>query len=222
MIEGRQEEYYQERAPIYEQIYYRDHPGRQSELAAERERLAALAQSARVLELACGTGYWTEVMSRTAESIVASDFAEEMIVEAKRKEFRCPVEFVRADMFTGDFGRAAFDLVALGFWFSHQARQGYDVFFDAVTRPLVPNGRIWMVDNNPSAEGGIHKSLRVDEHGNHFQMRALPDGREYEILKNYFSGSDLEQIFAPRFEIDSLVFGDFYWSVVLRLKTASG
>ena len=52
-------EYYEKRAPFYEQIYYRDHEGRQNELAEERERLTELARGRSVLELAFGTGYWT-------------------------------------------------------------------------------------------------------------------------------------------------------------------
>lgn len=215
MIEDKQDEYYRERAPIYEQIYYRDHPGRRSELAAEAERLQALARNRRVLELACGTGYWTDVMSRSAQGILASDLAPEMIVEAQRKSFACPVEFVEADMFAHDFGEARYDLLALGFWFSHQPRQDYERFFEIITRPLKPDGIIWMIDNNPSAEGGIHTSLRTDEHGNHYQMRTLPDGRQYEILKNYFDRADLETAFRPRFEVKSLIHGEFYWSVQL-------
>lgn len=216
MIRDRQDEYYRARAPIYEQIYYRDHPGRQRELAAEVERLTVLAEGCDVLELACGTGYWTAAMSRTARSIVASDYAVEMLVEAQKKAFGCPVGFVQADMFAGVFSRSEFDLVALGFWFSHQPKQDYERFFATIIEPLRPGGRIWMIDNNPSAEGNVHMSLRVDDLGNHFQLRKLPDGREYEILKNYFDRSDLEEILSSRFKIEALVHDEYYWSVVLQ------
>jgi len=212
------EEYYRARAPEYEQIYYRDHPGRQAELAAEADRLTALASGKIVLELACGTGYWTRVMSQTAARITATDIALEALVEARKKEYGCEVAFVQADMFTHSFGDAAFDLVALGFWFSHQPRQSYDQLFDVLTRPLKKGRLIWMIDNNPPAEGTAEVSCQTDEFGNNYKQRYLSDGRSFLILKNYFSRKELEEIFGSRFRIRSLVHNEHYWSAVLGLS----
>ena len=215
MVGDSLEEYYRARAPEYEQIYYRDHPARQAELAAEAERLAHLAAGKTVLELACGTGYWTKVMSATATRIVASDIAPEAIVEAQKKTYGCEVEFVAADMFTHAFDDRAFDLVALGFWFSHHPRQEYSRLFDLLTRPLKPRGLIWMTDNNPPAEGTGEESHEIDEHGNNYKLRSLSNGRTFLILKNYFSRNDLEEILESRFEIRSLVHNPYYWSAVV-------
>ena len=77
-------------------------------------------------------------MSRTARSIVASDIAAETLIEARKKEYGCPVEFVAADMFADSFGEKEFDLVALGFWFSHQPRQEYERLFRVPAAPCVP------------------------------------------------------------------------------------
>ena len=217
MVGDSLEEYYRARAPEYEQIYYRDDPERQGELDAEAERLARLASGKVILELACGTGYWTRVMSQTARSITASDITPEAMIEAKKKEYRCPVDFVQANMFEHSFGGACFDLVALGFWFSHQPRQEYDRLYEIATRPLRKNGLIWMVDNNPPAEGSLETSHQVDSHGNNYKKRAVSDGRTFLVLKNYFSRAELEEIFSRRFEIRSLVHNRYYWSAVLAL-----
>jgi ubiquinone/menaquinone biosynthesis C-methylase UbiE len=192
------EEYYRARASEYEQIYYRDNPVRRDEIDAEAARLAELVSGRTVLELACGTGYWTRVMSRTARSIVASDIAPETLVEARKKEYGCPVEFVAADMFAHSFGESSFDMVALGFWFSHQPRQEYDRLFQTLLRPLRRDGLIWMIDNNPPAEGMPVESV-LDEHGNNYKKRDLSDGRSFLILKNYFRSDELESILGPRF-----------------------
>jgi ubiquinone/menaquinone biosynthesis C-methylase UbiE len=210
------EEYYRARAPEYEQIYYRDNPVRRAEIDAEAKRLAELVSGKTVLELACGTGYWTRVMAQTSSHITASDIAPEALVEAKKKQFHCDVTFVEADMFAHSFGENAFDLVALGFWFSHHPRQEYDRLFDILTGPLKKNGLIWMIDNNPPAEGSTEMSCHVDEFGNNYKRRYLSDGRPFVILKNYFSHNDLEEIMRCRLTLCSLVYGQYYWSVVLQ------
>ena len=57
--------YYRDRAQEYEQIYYRDNPERRQEIADEVARLQKLVAGKKVLELACGTGYWTAAMPDT-------------------------------------------------------------------------------------------------------------------------------------------------------------
>ena len=218
MASNEMEQYYRERAPEYEQIYYRDNPQRRRELSDEAGRLAELVTGKRVLELACGTGYWTQVMSRTAKSVVASDLFGEMLSEARQKKYGCEVEFRQADMFTADFGQGAFDAVALGFWFSHQPRQEYDRLFDLLERPLADGGVIWMIDNNPPAEGPTLESVRVDEYRNNYKRRFLDDGTEFVILKNYFERAELEGIFGSRFSVKLLLHSPYYWSAVLGKK----
>jgi ubiquinone/menaquinone biosynthesis C-methylase UbiE len=208
------EEYYRARAPEYEQIYYRDDPLRRAEIDTEAVRLAELAAGRTVLELACGTGYWTQVMSRTAKSIIASDIAAETLIEARKKEYHCPVEFKTEDMFAVSYDEGAFDLVALGFWFSHQPRQEYERLFQILTRPLRSDGLIWMIDNNPPAEGSA-VDPHLDEHGNNYKQRNLSDGRSFLIVKNYFGGEELADIFGRRFGVRSLIHNRYYWSVVL-------
>jgi ubiquinone/menaquinone biosynthesis C-methylase UbiE len=219
MPDHNTEDYYRARAPEYEQIYYREVPERRREIDEEAERLRALVKNRTVLELACGTGYWTRVMSETAAAVTASDISAEMIAEARKKMYTCPVEFAVADMLTQDFGVKDFDVVALGFWYSHQPRQHYDRLYECLTRPLKSGGRIWMIDNNPPAEGSLHHSEGSDEYGNNYKRRFLDDGREYVIVKNYFTRPELEALLRPKFDIYSLVHQVYYWSVVLGQKS---
>lgn len=210
--------YYRERAGEYEQIYYRDNAARRKEIDDEVTRLASLVTGKTVLEIACGTGYWTEIMSRTAKSIVATDIAPEMVEEAKPKPHGCPVEFIVSDMNNLPTFPAQFDIVALGFWYSHHPRQNFEQLYAILNKQVKPDGKIWMIDNNPPAEGATHDSLGSDEFGNNRKTRRLNDGREFVILKNYFAEQELHDLLSPHYKIDSLVYGTYYWSTVLSQK----
>ncbi|UCD64928.1 MAG: class I SAM-dependent methyltransferase [Candidatus Zixiibacteriota bacterium] len=211
-------DYYRQRAPEYEQIYYRDIPQKRKELAEEAARLESLAAGGTVLELACGTGYWTEVISRSAKLIVASDISSEMIEEARKKDYRCPVHFVRTDLYRAAFAAGSFDLLTMGFWFSHEPKQNYAEFHQLVAGLVKPDGLIWMIDNNPPAEGPRMESVGTDSHGNNYKKRYLDSGKEFVILKNYFGPEELRGIFEPRFAVRKLIFNECYWSVVLGPK----
>ena len=209
------QDYYCARAAEYEQIYYRDVPERRREIDEQVLRLRELVNGRRVLDLACGTGYWTRVIAETAKEVLATDMSEEMLKQARGKEYRAPVEFLRADMFEYPFERT-FDCVTVGFWFSHQPRQLYQQFFDVVKRPLLKDGQIWLIDNNPPAEGPKVESVRIDEYGNNYKRRYLDDGTEFTILKNYFGEEELRNIFQEQFKIRELTYGNCYWSAVLE------
>jgi demethylmenaquinone methyltransferase/2-methoxy-6-polyprenyl-1,4-benzoquinol methylase len=70
-IEASMVSYYAERAAEYERIYHK--PERQADLRQLRSFVERTFADADVFELACGTGYWTEILSRTAALVVATD-----------------------------------------------------------------------------------------------------------------------------------------------------
>ncbi|HVP07530.1 MAG TPA: class I SAM-dependent methyltransferase [Candidatus Acidoferrum sp.] len=213
------EDYYRARAGEYEQIYYREVPKRRREIDDEVERVAKLVKGKSVLDLACGTGYWTQVISRTAKRVTAIDVSGEMLAEAKKKSYVAPVEFIEADMFSHTFENKPFDIITVGFWFSHQPKQEYESYFKMLLSLLKKNGLIWLIDNNPPAEGANFESAGTDTHGNNFKRRFLESGAQFVILKNYFSRQDLYDIFRPRFDLKSIVYGTYYWSVVVGRKS---
>lgn len=208
-------DYYRARAAEYEQAYYRRVPERRREIDEQAEDLRELVRGKDILDLASGTGYWTQIMSRTASFIAAADISAEMLREARNKEYDAPTAFVMADLYSLPFRAASFDMITLGFWFSHQPKQEYDLFFRQLAQPLKDGGLIWMIDNNPPAEGSRMDSVRTDAYGNNYKRRNLQSGEEYVILKNYFSEDQLRKIFAPYFTVRRLVFKMYYWSVLL-------
>lgn len=93
---------------LAEQIaYYRARAGEYDRVYAEREDLRGLLAAADdlpivgdVLELACGTGQWTQALAGRARSVTAVDSAPEVLSIARERTASPKVRFVRADVFT--------------------------------------------------------------------------------------------------------------------------
>lgn len=216
MSDNQTRHYYTARALEYEQIYYRDQPERRREIDDEVTQLQTLVKDQTVLDIACGSGYWTQHMSKTAASIVATDASLEMLEVARTKDYACPVELVQADMYQMPFEANAFDMVTVGFWLSHEPKQDLSAFFKLLLHPLKKGGRLWLIDNNPPAEGPTNESHHVDEYGNNFKRRFLDDDTEYVILKNYFTPDNLRSLVPSDFSIERITYGRCYWIMVLR------
>ena len=63
-------DYYAKRAREYERVY--DKPERQSDLARLHEIVPVMFAGRRVLEIACGTGYWTAPIASPVRSMPRS------------------------------------------------------------------------------------------------------------------------------------------------------
>jgi SAM-dependent methyltransferase len=100
---------------------------RANDLAEVRERIAALVRGHTVLELACGTGYWTEVIAATADKVLATDLLDEMIVGAQQRSLpEGKVAFRRVDGLDLPDDLGTFSCVFIGFWWSHLKRDEQD------------------------------------------------------------------------------------------------
>src|SRR5688572_21272718 len=76
-------DYYAQRAAEYERIY--EKPERQEDLRQLKDWVHTALAGRNVLEVACGTGYWTQVAAETANSIAAFDLNEAVLDIARRK-----------------------------------------------------------------------------------------------------------------------------------------
>ena len=109
--------YYARRAPEYEAIYAR--PERQGDLAAVRARLVELLAGRDVLEVACGTGYWTQAVAPVARSLIAVDASSEVLALARTKPGCATATFVTGDAWDPPVGEPPFDGALAAFWWSH-------------------------------------------------------------------------------------------------------
>ncbi len=70
-VSGDLADYYRHRAGEYDAVYRK--PERQHDLARLRTLVPEATAGRRVLEIAAGTGYWTQVIATSAASVTATD-----------------------------------------------------------------------------------------------------------------------------------------------------
>ena len=89
--------YYARRAAYYERVYFK--PERQTDLRAMEAWLPPLFAGRRVLEVACGTGWWTPHGARDALHWLATDINPETMAVARAKALPACVELATADAY---------------------------------------------------------------------------------------------------------------------------
>ena len=111
------QEYYAARAREYEAVYAR--PERRADIEWIRERLRLTFADLDVLEVACGTGFWTSSIASTATSVLATDGVQEPLAVARAKRLPGNVSFQELDAYSlASIGRAVTRAFA-GLWPSH-------------------------------------------------------------------------------------------------------
>jgi demethylmenaquinone methyltransferase/2-methoxy-6-polyprenyl-1,4-benzoquinol methylase len=192
---AEQKRYYAERAPEYDDWWYRrgryelepDALARWQADAAQAERaLEAFAAGGSVLELAAGTGIWTRKLVRLAERVVAVDANSETLALNTAE-----ADLVLADVF--DWRPAErFDLVFFSFWLSHVPEERFDEFWSLVRGALVPGGRVFLVDSGAGDTAHTGTDQADGE-----ETRSLADGRTFRIVKRRWAPAELAQRVRP-------------------------
>jgi ubiquinone/menaquinone biosynthesis C-methylase UbiE len=176
-------QYYAARAREYERIYAK--PERQADLKRIAEMLPPLFAGRYVLEIACGTGYWTQCFAPVATSVVGVDANRETLDVAAEKSWPANrVEFRIADAYALPDELGMFDAAFAGFWWSHIPVRERPRFFTSLNRRLLPGARVVFLDNL-YIEGSNTPITQRDEDGNTYQHRRLDDGSEHIVLKNF-------------------------------------
>ncbi len=174
--------YYRQRASEYEKIYQK--PERQSDLLRAADLLQELLSGTSLLEIACGTGYWTERLAPVCKNIHATDINEAVLEIARSKEYGLtPVCFETVDFFDSQLD-GNYDAVFGGFILSHITYETLSAFFRRLEE-LVPSGGTIVLIDNLYVEGNSHPIVKTDEGGNTYQQRQLRDGSVHLVLKNF-------------------------------------
>jgi ubiquinone/menaquinone biosynthesis C-methylase UbiE len=202
-------DYYRRRAGEYESIYAK--PERQADLARLRARIPQRLAGRRVLEVACGTGYWTVLVARTAASIVATDAGDEPMRIAQSKDYDGRnVHFELADAYALSPALGRFDGALAIFWWSHIPLSRIAAFLRSLHDRLQPGARVLMMDNR-YIEGSSTPIAERDAEGNTYQLRQLADGSENRVLKNFPTEADLRGALAPHARSFSYEALEYYW-----------
>ena len=215
MITDQLAQYYANIAEEYERVY--DKPERQEDLEDLREKVADALAGHTVLELACGSGYWTEVIAETADSVLATDINEEMLALARERELPDNVTFARADAFNLPDDLGTFTAVFAGFWWSHVKKEDQEKYLKQLRAKLGKDVLLVLIDNS-YVDGSSTVIARTDLEGNTFQFRTATSGERYEVLKNFPNDSHLRKTFANAAREIRMKRLEYYWFLSCRLK----
>lgn len=175
--------YYAQRAATYERVYFK--PERQADLRAMEAAMPALFAGRHVLEIACGTGWWTLHGARDAASWLATDLEPETMAVARAKPLPPSVRFATADAYTlAELGTQRFDAAFAGCWWSHVPLARLPAWLATLHARLEPGARVVMLDNS-YVQASSTPISRTDADGNTYQQRTLDDGSSHEVLKNF-------------------------------------
>lgn len=192
--------YYQARAGEYDQWWLRTgRYDRGTELnarwafeAAEVDSaLAAFEPCGRILEIACGTGMWTQKLVAYASEVVALDGSSEVLAINAARVGSGMVRYLEADVFRWE-GAGKFDTIFFSFWLSHVPPDLFVGFWEKVRNWLAPGGRVFLIDSlrDPNSTARNHD---LPEEDSIVSLRKLDDGREYRIIKIFREPSELAE-----------------------------
>lgn len=208
--------YYSQRAQEYERIYHK--PERKADLDRLREHLRDAVAGRRVLELACGTGFWTAAIADCADVIHATDASEEVLEIARAKQLDTTrVTFARSDAYHPTAPTPDFDAGLAFFWWSHIPCARLAEFLVSFHAALQPGARVVFADNRLVPVSSTPISRR-DVEGNTYQVRRLDDGSKHEVLKNFPTADELRSVLAPYADNIEVTSFDYFWCVTYDTK----
>jgi demethylmenaquinone methyltransferase/2-methoxy-6-polyprenyl-1,4-benzoquinol methylase len=201
---AEQRAYYRQRAPEYDEWWQRVGRYGLDESQAEdwalqvrqvESALAASGPTGDVLELAGGTGWWTERLVSTASTLTVVDASPETLeINRRRVGSDTPVTYVVADLFSWRPQRR-YSFVFFSFWLSHVPRARFGQFWELVERCLEPGGHAFLVDSRrTSSYPAVDTRRKLEE----VELRRLNDGSEHRLIKVYYEPSELMTLLRSR------------------------
>lgn len=206
--------YYSARAAEYERVYQK--PERQADLQTLRTFVEKFFAGCDVLELACGTGYWTASLARSANSVLATDITDEVLTVARVKNLGNNVRFSRANAYALPPSLGRFDAAMAAFWWSHIPKWRLSSFLQSFHQALSPAARVVFIDN-VYVQGSSTPISRMDEHGDTYQVRRLDDNSTHEVRKNFPTERELRDAVEPLASDIQVQWLQYYWILSYRL-----
>ena len=188
MTERTLQNYYAARATEYDRVYSK--PERQQDLRAIELWLPSVFPGRSVLEVACGTGYWTQFLAPAAARLLALDASLETLEIARTRVTDSHVDLVQGDAYALPDDDARYEGAFAGFWISHVPRGRMHAFLAGLHSRLVPGAKVVFLDNL-LVPGSSTPILDSDAEGNTYQLRKLDDGSTHRVLKNFPSEAEM-------------------------------
>jgi ubiquinone/menaquinone biosynthesis C-methylase UbiE len=200
---AEQRAFYRARAPEYDEWWQRrgsydcgEDAAREWERQVATLDAALVAFDARgdVLELAGGTGWWTQRLASSADRLTVVDAAPETLALNRARVGRTDVDYVIADLFEWQPERS-FDVVFFSFWLSHVPRSRFAAFWSLVRGCLAPGGRAFLIDNsNDPLPATISNDPHVVDYRPDLHLRRVADGSEFRVVKVMYEPGELQSL----------------------------
>jgi SAM-dependent methyltransferase len=208
--------YYADIAADYDTLHA--HPEREDELGELQDAVADLLDGHTVLEIGCGTGFWTETLAFVAKQVTAIDNSEAMLAIARERGLDpAVVTFARGDAFALTDTPGEYSACFIGGWWTHLPREQQDKYLKQLRTRLGKDALLCIVDEG-DVEGETPPIARTDAEGNTFHIIATASGQRHEVLRNYPADSSLRKRFAAHVKELRIARTEHYWMLTGRLK----
>jgi demethylmenaquinone methyltransferase/2-methoxy-6-polyprenyl-1,4-benzoquinol methylase len=207
--------YYADRASEYDAIYAK--PERQGDIKLLSDLLTEQLSNKRVLEVACGTGYWTQFYGLFSNFTTATDYNEAVLSIARaRLDAHDNIRVRQSDAYSLENISGDFNAGLAAFWWSHLEKTKIAAFLETFHSKLSSGSHVVMADN-VYVEGSSTPLSHTDSAGNSYQLRRLKDGRTYEVLKNFPTEAEFRNQVAPYGENIQFRKFTYFWCGWYRL-----
>ncbi len=116
------------------------------------EKIKEIGKGKTVLDIGCGTGYFSRKMVSYVEKIIAFEKSPEMLKIAKKaeKENSLGIEYLQGDMTDMSFlGPESVDICVLNFVLPYIHPNEYEKVFNGIKRVLKPKGVFLIIQSHP-------------------------------------------------------------------------
>lgn len=138
---------------------------------------------ASMLEIAAGTGLWTQRLAPAVQRLTALDAAPETLALNRERlgALASRVTYTTADIFTWSPAER-YDAIFFSFWLSHVPPERFDGFWANVRDWLAPDGRVFLVDSSYELSSTARDHQLEGAEATTVE-RSLNDGRRFRIVK---------------------------------------
>ena len=192
--------YYDQRAAEYDEWYLRrglfamreDRERWDAELRALAERVRGFG-AGRLLEIACGTGWWTRHLACRAR-VVALDYSAAMlgVTRERLRAAGLAARLIRADAYALPLPPNSFDSCFIGCWMSHVPYVRLPDFLAGVRKVLTRSAAVMVIDTAPPPGEN-----RPEPGAEYYNPRKLNDGSHHRVLKIDHNTATLASALAP-------------------------
>lgn len=192
---GEMNRYYDRHAPWHDGCMgYTSNTAMEELLKPIIDSIERYVDGKRVLEIACGTGNWTQVLAKRASSVTAIDISSAALEIARTKEYvNDNVTFNTADAYTLEGVGGSYEMGFAADWWSHVPKSALPEFLDRFHSKLVGGARVVVLDMSLRKEFE-DESSHYDSDGNRISRRSLPDGNNFDVVKNFPAKSELARV----------------------------